>query len=108
MRSLIDAGRSGDFTPAIAHAMDRYREDTETNRNYAPKDLWPSTSAFRTISYRAGKLRGDSASLEVIPDADVRLLAEIELEAALHGLPEFISITSHWPMPHVRSRGTFG
>ena len=47
-------------------------------------------NSFRAILYRAGKLLGVDATiyLDRIPDRDLRLLAQIELAAALVGLPE--------------------
>jgi hypothetical protein len=73
------------------HAIEKYQEDTAPERpNQAPKEFWPSTSRFRSVLYKAGKLVGQNAAvyLEAIPDADVRLFAQIELAAALAGLPE--------------------
>jgi hypothetical protein len=90
-RRLIDATRSGDFKPSIEDAIEKYREDTSPDtRNYAPKEYWPSTGAFRTVFYQAGKHLGSEAArlLEQIPDDDLRLFATIELAAALAGVPE--------------------
>jgi hypothetical protein len=89
-RALIDATRHGDFEPSIDYALDKYREDTSPeDRNYAPKEFWPSTGQFRTILYQAGKRLGPAAGrfLDRIPDPDLRLFATIELAAALAGLP---------------------
>jgi hypothetical protein len=56
-RRLIDAARSGDFAPSIEDAIEKYREDTEpATQNYAPKEYWPSTGAFRRL------LRGGQAA----------------------------------------------
>jgi hypothetical protein len=54
------------------------------------QDFWPSTCAFRTILYSAGKRVGPEAVilLDRIPDDDLRLFVQIELAAALAGLPE--------------------
>jgi hypothetical protein len=90
-RRLIDATRSGDFEPSIYDAIEKYREDASLDTpNYAPKEYWPSTGAFRTIFYRAGRRLGFEAAklLEQIPDDDLRLFASIELAAALAGVPE--------------------
>ena len=68
-----------------------YREDIASDgRNQAPKTFWPSTCAFRNILYSAGKCLGPEAGilLDRIPDDDLRLFAQIELAAALAGLPE--------------------
>lgn len=91
MRALIEASGDGDFGPAIEHALERYRQDTAPGHpNQSPREFWPSTCRFRSILYSAGKRLGRDASvyLDRIPDADLRLLAQIELAAALAGLPE--------------------
>lgn len=46
---LMNASRNGDFRPSIEDAIEKYREDTSLETpNYAPKEYWPSTGAFRT------------------------------------------------------------
>jgi hypothetical protein len=89
-RGIIDAARGGNFAPAIEDALDKHREDTSPeSRNYAPKEFWPSTGAFRSALYQAGQRLGSEAAmlLEQIPDDDIRLFATIELAAALAGAP---------------------
>jgi hypothetical protein len=89
-RRLIDATRTGDFGLSIADALEKYREDTSpATHNYAPKEFWPSTGAFRTVFYEAGRRLGPEAAklLEQIQDDDLRLFASIELAAALAGVP---------------------
>jgi hypothetical protein len=89
--ALMDAGEDGDFQPAFAAAMERYREDTAPeNPNEALKQAWPSSCMFRQILYKAGGRLGDAAAayLDQIPDDDQRLFAQIELAAALAKLPE--------------------
>jgi hypothetical protein len=100
-RKLIDAARSGDFEPSIEDAIEKYRADTSpATRNYAPKEYWPSTGAFRTVFYRAGRRLGSEAAklLDQIPDDDLRLFATIELAAALAGVPE--SSITHMKQPN--------
>jgi hypothetical protein len=101
--ALRRSSESGDFGPAIEHALERYLEDTAYDSpNQAPKSLWPSTCAFRSILYSAGKRSGRKAGtlLDHIPDEDLGLFAEIELAAALAGLPEFPETKSTWrPLP---------
>jgi hypothetical protein len=90
-RRLIDATRNGDFEPSIEDALEKYREDTSPDtRNYAPKEYWPSTGAFRRVLYQAGKRLGSEAAslLKRVPDDHLRLFATIELAAALAGVPE--------------------
>ena len=89
-RRLIDATGSGEFAPSIEDAIEKYREDTlPETRNYAPKEYWPSTGAFRTVFYEAGRRLGPGAAglLDQVPDDDLRLFATIELAAALAGVP---------------------
>jgi hypothetical protein len=91
LQSLMQAANDGNFASPIEHALERYREDmAPENPNVAPKEFWASTNSFRAILYRAGKLLGADATqyLDRIPDRDLRLLAHIELAAALAGLPE--------------------
>jgi hypothetical protein len=90
-KALMQASRDGEFGPALEHALEQYREDTDPeNSNRAPQEFWPSTHRFRSILYQAGKRLGADAAvfLDRIPDANLRLFAEIELAAALAGLPE--------------------
>ncbi len=92
LKALMQASRDGDFGPPIEYALEQYREDTgPDNPNEAPREFWPSTCTFRGIFYRAGERLGRDATLYLdrIPDADLRLFAQIELAAALAGLPEF-------------------
>jgi hypothetical protein len=95
-RRLIDAAREGDFAPSIEDALEKYRQDASPDApNYAPKEFWPSTGAFRSVLYQAGQRLGAEAAglLEQVPDDDLRLFAVIELAAALAGVPAS-SITS--------------
>ena len=89
-RRIIDAARGGDFAPSIEDALEKYQQDTSPDApNYAPKEFWPSTGAFRSVLYQAGRRMGSDAAtlLERIPDDDLRLFAAIELAAALAGVP---------------------
>ncbi|HVW07389.1 MAG TPA: hypothetical protein VHC90_02345 [Bryobacteraceae bacterium] len=91
LRALLQATDDGDFRPAFAAAVERYREDTSPeNPNEALKESWPSSCMFRQILYKAGKRCGEAAAAYAgqIPDNDQRLFATIELAAALAGLPE--------------------
>jgi hypothetical protein len=109
-RRLIDATRSGNFDRSIEDAIEKYREDeSAATRNYAPKEYWPSTAAFRTVFYHAGRRLGPEAAklLEQIPDDDVRLFATIELAASLAGLPgpSITQMKQPHPPDSSRSRG---
>ncbi len=98
MESLLQAEKDGNFGPPVEFALGRYWQDALSGRpNRAIKEFWPSTDAFRSVLYRAGKRMeraGGGVYLNHIPDADIRLFAEIELEAALAGLPEFRSMVT--------------
>jgi hypothetical protein len=91
LKALVQASQDGDFGPPIEHALARYRDDAAPDRpNQFLQEFWPSTCHFRSILYRAGGRLGTEAAiyLDRIPDADLRLFAQIELAAALAGLPE--------------------
>jgi hypothetical protein len=113
-RRLMDATRSGDFAPSVEDAIEKYREDTApTARNYAPKEYWPSTGAFRKLFYEAGGRVGSEAArlLERVPDEDLRLFATIELAAAQAGAPaasSIIQMTQPHPMNQPRPRNSPG
>ena len=95
MHSLLQAARDGDFDAPLPHALEQYREDSNPETpNRAPREFWPSTFRFRQVLYSAGKSLGHAAIplLERIPDSDLRLFAQIELAAALAGLPELRGI----------------
>jgi hypothetical protein len=101
-RRIIDAARSGDFALSIEDALDKFKEDTSLDApNYAPKEFWPSTGAFRSTLYQAGRHRGTSATtlLEQIPDSDLRLFAAIELAAALAGICAPLTTSMKQPRP---------
>ncbi|QEE30755.1 hypothetical protein FTW19_23815 [Terriglobus albidus] len=87
---LMEAIRSGEFDFPFEDATEEYREDTSAaSPNFAPKAFWPSTGAFRSVAYQAGKRLGIDAIplLERIEDPDLRLFAMIELAAAMNGVP---------------------
>jgi len=60
---------------------------------------------FRSILYAAGKRRADAARyLPTIEAPDLRLFAQIELAAALGGLPEFGGIQREYRPRSFRAR----
>ena len=80
-----------DFDVAFREAYDRYARDSDReDPNEAPKECWPSAWEFRNILFKAGQHQGLSAEkyLDRIPDPDLRLFAQIELCAAVEGLPQ--------------------
>ena len=83
------------FEVALSEARAKYGEDADPDApNAAPKEFWPSTARYRNALFAAGKTLGEEAEplLTEIPDREVRLLASVELAAALAGLPELPSI----------------
>ncbi len=93
--ALRQASLEGDFGPPIDHALERYMEDTASDSsNQAPRTFWPSTCAFRTILYGAGKRVRPEATLlfDRIPDGGFGLFTRIEFAVALAGLPELPEI----------------
>jgi hypothetical protein len=104
MMALHRASQDGDFAAALDGALQKYADDVHPEHpNHAPKEFWPSTVRFRQILYAAGRRDGSAARahLEAIPDPDLRLLATIELCAALAGLPQLPSIQrEHHPGWH--------
>jgi hypothetical protein len=106
-RTLMQGSQDGDFEQAMEHAQQQYRSDTEPEtQNLAPREFWNSTGRFRSILYAAGKRLGEDAAryLTRIDDPGVLLLAQIELAAALAGLPEFSGIRIEYRPPSVRAR----
>lgn len=79
------------FEAAFREAHDRYARDIDPeNPNEAPKECWPSAWEYRNILFKAGQHQGLQAEkhLTRIPDPDLRLFAQIELCAAVEGLPQ--------------------
>ncbi len=91
LQALLQASRDGEFDAPLQFALDRYEDDVAPgNPNQVPREFWPSTCNFRGVLYHAGLRLGEDAAryLDRIPDPDLRLFAQIELAAALAGLPE--------------------
>ena len=85
-----------DFRDAFDLALRLYaREIDPEHPNDAPQECWPSAQEFRNVLYKAGQHEGRTAvrHLERIPDPALRLLAQIELAAALAGLPQIGGIS---------------
>jgi hypothetical protein len=88
-----------DFDAAFRAAHESLREDSDAESpNAAPKECWPSARAFRHILFKAGQHQGVAAAkhLDRIPDPDLRLFAQIELCAALAGLPQLGGLTTQY------------
>ena len=81
---------ASDFEKQFAAALNMYAEESDPKHfNVAPKVCWWSSVDFRVLLYEAGRGEGAAAErhLHRIPDAALRLFAQIELAAALAGLP---------------------
>jgi len=107
MMALHRASQDGDFAAAITEALQVYAEDAHPeHRNQAPKEFWPSTVRFGQILFNAGRKNGHAAEalLTDIPDTDLRLLASIELAAALAGLPQLPTVQQQSRPGWVRDR----
>jgi hypothetical protein len=82
---------ASDFEAAFREAYDRYARDSDLEDPHeAPKQCWPSAWEFRNILFKAGQTQGLAGEkyLDRIPDPDLRLFAQIELCAAIKGLPQ--------------------
>jgi uncharacterized protein (TIGR03435 family) len=91
-----------EFKDAFVVALDLYAADSDReNVNDAPQECWPTALEFRKILYKAGQHEGRAAAryLNRIPDSTLRLFAQIELAAALAGLPP-LGGRSIQPGPH--------
>jgi hypothetical protein len=98
--ALLAAQRTKDFRDAVQSARAAYTHDNGPNRkNCAPKAFWPSTAMYRTIFHAIGRAEMDNGDehLANIPDAELRLLAQIELAAGLSALPELTWTTQRLP-----------
>lgn len=87
-----------DFEAAFHEADKQYGRDSDpAYPNEAPKECWPSTWEFRNILFKAGQHLGLAAAkyLDRIPNADLRLFAQIELCAALEKLPQIAGSIAH-------------
>ena len=107
LRALMQGSQDGDFEQAIEHAQEQYRNDSAPeDPNLVPREFWPSASRFRSILYAAGKRLGADAAryLARIDDPDLRLFAQIELAAALAGLPELGGMQIQYRPRSVRAR----
>jgi hypothetical protein len=95
----ITVALATDFEAAFRHALESFANDTDAEcPNGAHKECWPSTREFRHILFKAGQHQGLAAAnhLDRIPDRDLRLFAQIELCAAIAGLPELGGLTTQY------------
>jgi hypothetical protein len=70
---------------AIADAKEELKRDADPDHpNLAPKCLWPSAWLLRSAFYRAAAILGTDAGalLDRIPDADLQVMARVEMAAS--------------------------
>jgi hypothetical protein len=100
-----------DFEAAFREAEESFAKDTDAEHpNIAHKECWPSAEEFRHILFKAGQHQGLAGAkhLDRIPDPDLRLFAQIELCAAIAGLPQLGGLTTQYPRkPRMVSRDEF-
>ena len=73
---------------ALDAATELHKLDTDPEApNRAPRDLWPSTQAYRTVAHRAAALFGPDAEplLVKIADPEMQLLATVHMARGLLG-----------------------
>lgn len=98
--ALLRAEKTRDFSEPLKYAHSRYRQDIDVkNPNTASKAFWPSGAMYQTIFFRMARAAGEEAALKIdaVPDAELRLFAQIEFAAGLCGMPELASMTQHIP-----------
>jgi hypothetical protein len=92
----IEDEKNGDFKNPFEYALRSYARDADPARpNPYPRECWPSAEDFRVILYAAGRYDRQSGArlLDRIPDAGLRLFAEIEFAAGIAGVGQIGSIT---------------
>ncbi len=99
LHALVDGRATGQFEAAFEKALNTFHVDQESNS--AVKECWPSTQALRSLFHTMGKSLGlaGAAYLERVPDPDLRLYGQIELAAALAGLPAYVGMQVSSPRP---------
>lgn len=89
-----------DFEASFREAHASLAKDTDPEYpNRAHKECWPSAREYRHILFKAGQHQGAAAAkhLDRIPDPDLRLFAQIEISAAIAGLPQLGGLTTQYP-----------
>jgi len=74
----------------LADARAMYKLDANADDpNLAPRSAWPSTMIYKSLFFRAAKALGADAPtlLEKIPDAEIQLMARVEMAAAWLNVP---------------------
>jgi hypothetical protein len=88
-----------DFEAGFRHAEESFAQDSDAESpNGAHMECWPSAREFRHVLFKAGQHQGVAAAnhLDRIPDPDLRLFAQIELCAAIAGLPQLGGLTTQY------------
>ena len=74
----------------LTDARAMYKLDANADDpNLSPRSAWPSTMLYKTLFFRAAKALGADALalLEKVPDADIQLMARVEMAAAWLNVP---------------------
>ncbi len=107
----ISEALATDFETAFQVAHESFAQDTDVESpNTAHKECWPSTREFCHILFKAGQHQASEAAkhLDRIPDPDLRLFAQIELCAAIAGLPQLGGLSIQYPSkPRMVSHADF-
>lgn len=86
---------ASEFSDWFDYARGLFTADVESHRgDEVPRTCWASAEEYRRVLFTAGRHEGRAAGryLERIPDPHLRLFAQIELAAALAGLPRISGI----------------
>jgi hypothetical protein len=78
------------FDKAITDAREAWKKENDADSgNAAPRAAWASTMAFRAIFRGLAKMMGDGAEgmLEKVPEADLNVLARLEIAGVLLDAP---------------------
>jgi hypothetical protein len=105
--ALLRAEETRDFSEPLEYAIACYLEDRNArDPNQAPKAFWSSTAKYRELFHKMGKILGEVAEgqLDKVPDAELRLFAQIEFAAGLCGLPEMKSMVQRTSGPRSKSQ----
>lgn len=94
---------------SIEHLLDEAQHIfmDDVNNNAAPRTYWPATHAYRLALFWAGQRHGKVGQrfLQSVPDADIAILAAIELAGGILDLPMRQGLQRQTPR-HIRASST--